>query len=69
MLENPAFFPNLQARFGKTAPREAFNAAWKSYGRKNPARREEIAHRVAWAAVKRRYCKVGAVWLPLKSTE
>jgi cation transport regulator len=49
--------------------REALNAAWKSYGRKSPARREEIAHRVAWAAVKRQYNKVGAAWLPLKSTE
>ena len=25
---------------------------------------EEIAHRVAWAAVKRRYRKSGAEWLP-----
>jgi cation transport regulator len=45
--------------------REAFNAAWRSYGRKDPAHREEIAHRVAWAAVKRRYYKVGTTWLPL----
>jgi len=43
--------------------REAFNHAWASYGEREPARREEIAHRVAWAAVKRRYQKVGADWL------
>ena len=42
--------------------RSAFNAAWDSYGESEPARREEIAHRVAWAAVKRRYAKVGDRW-------
>ena len=45
--------------------RSAFNAAWESYGRKDPSHREEIAHRVAWAAVKRRYRKGGTTWLPL----
>lgn len=45
--------------------RSAFNAAWVSYGAKDPARREEIAHRVAWAAVKRRYRKSGGEWLPI----
>jgi cation transport regulator ChaB len=28
------------------------------------SRREEIAHRVAWAAVKRRYRKRGDAWVP-----
>ena len=35
--------------------REAFNHAWQTYG--NEPRCEEIAHRVAWAAVKHRYQK------------
>ena len=39
--------------------REAFNHAWRTYGAREPQRREEIAHRVAWAAVKKRYRKVG----------
>ena len=39
----------------------AFNHAWETYGAE-PAR-EEIAHRVAWAAVKRRYRKDGDEWL------
>ena len=30
----------------------AFNNAWTEYEDRGPARREEIAHRVAWAAVK-----------------
>jgi cation transport regulator len=43
--------------------REAFNAAWERYGA--DPRREEIAHRVAWAAVKRRYRKLGDEWFPI----
>ena len=35
--------------------RETFNHAWQAYG--SESRREEIAHRVAWAAVKHRYQK------------
>jgi cation transport regulator len=45
--------------------REAFNHAWVSYS--GDVRREEIAHRVAWAAVKRKYEKVGTDWVPLAS--
>jgi len=43
--------------------REAFNHAWTSYAAAGP-RREEIAHRVAWAAVKRQYRKQGDLWVP-----
>jgi cation transport regulator len=45
--------------------REAFNAAWQGYA--DDPRREEIAHRVAWAAVKRKYRKVGEDWLPIEA--
>lgn len=45
--------------------REAFNHAWLSYGSRDPHSVEEIAHRVAWAAVKKRYRKVGSEWLPV----
>lgn len=38
----------------------AFNNAWDEYGGD-----EERAFRVAWAAVKRRYHKVGDSWRPL----
>ena len=41
--------------------REAFNHAWQTYGR--AARREEIAHRVAWAAVKHRFHKEDGDWV------
>ena len=39
--------------------RSAFNHAWQTYCSVNSDRVEEIAHRVAWAAVKKRYRKVG----------
>lgn len=41
--------------------REAFNHAWVGY--RDDPRHEEIAHRVAWAAVKRAYNKVGDAWV------
>jgi cation transport regulator len=46
----------------QTIYREAFSHAWMQYQR-DPAR-EEIAHRVAWSAVKRRYRKAGDWWVP-----
>ena len=45
----------------QTIYRKAFNHAWDSYG--TNLRQEEIAHRISWAAVKRRYCKVGDLWV------
>jgi cation transport regulator len=41
--------------------REAFNHAWQQYA--DDPRREEIAFRVAWAAVKKVYVKSGQDWL------
>ncbi|MGZ5933336.1 MAG: ChaB family protein [Rhizomicrobium sp.] len=46
--------------------REAFNHAWQRYDNSG-TRREEIAHRVAWSAVKRSYRKVGDEWVPIRS--
>lgn len=42
--------------------REAFNHAFASHA--DDPRREEIAHRIAWAAVKRHYEKTDAGWAP-----
>ncbi len=48
--------------------REAFDSAWDEY--RDPAKRraaesqEEVAHKVAWAAVKKKYEKVGEEWKP-----
>jgi len=43
--------------------REAFNHAWENYADRG-SRREEIAFRVAWSAVKKQYRKIGARWVP-----
>jgi cation transport regulator len=48
--------------------REAFDSAWQEY--QDPSKRrgreslEEVAHKVAWAAVKISYEKVGDEWRP-----
>lgn len=41
----------------------AFNNAWIQYASRDHAQREETAHRVAWAAVKHTYHKVGDRWI------
>ncbi len=41
--------------------KEAYNSAWEQYAdpteRRDDASREEVSHRVAWAAVKQSYTK------------
>lgn len=44
--------------------REAFNHAYAAHA--TDARQEEIAHRIAWAAVKRTYVKVGTQWRKIR---
>jgi cation transport regulator len=51
------------ARHAQDIYRSAFNHAWQTYGNKDPGRIEEIAHRVAWAAVKKRFRKLGDAWV------
>lgn len=52
---------------GQTIYRKAFNSAWDEYkdsdDRRGNASREEVAHRVAWAAVKQEYHKEGDRWV------
>jgi cation transport regulator len=47
--------------------RKAYNNAWDQYhkreDRRGKASREETAHRVAWAAVKKSYRKRGERWV------
>ncbi len=45
----------------QTIYREAFNHAWVQCAQ--DPEHEEIAHRVAWSAVKRKYHKVGDRWI------
>jgi cation transport regulator len=46
--------------------REAFNHAYASH--EADMRQEEIAHRTAWAAVKRSYVKRGDRWIASSTT-
>ncbi|MBT0585601.1 ChaB family protein [Alteromonas oceanisediminis] len=45
----------------------AFNSAWETYkdpdDRRGDADREEVAHRVAWSAVKEKYKKSDGKWV------
>jgi len=45
----------------------AFNHAWEEYknpeDRRGDESREEVAHKVAWAAVKQKYQKSGDDWV------
>jgi cation transport regulator len=42
--------------------RSAFNNAWETYADRGQRRQEETAFRVAWAAVKQEYEKIGRSW-------
>jgi cation transport regulator len=42
--------------------RAAFSAAWASYAERGPQAQEELAHRIAGVAVKKRYRKSGDFW-------
>jgi cation transport regulator len=47
--------------------REAFNHAFAAH--QGDPRQEEAAHRIAWAAVKRGYVKLGDQWVPRGSID
>lgn len=58
--ELPLRLRKVLPRHAQDIYRAAFNDAYAHYGRE----REDIAHRVAWAAVKHRYVQLKAgVWV------
>ena len=64
--DNTALPPSVRSHLPEHAQdiyREAFNHAFASH--MGDPRQEEAAHRIAWAAVKRRYKKEGEEWVPL----
>jgi cation transport regulator len=52
-----AYFPD----HAQDIYREAFNHAYAAHA--GDVRQEEAAHRIAWAAVKRSYVKIGRSWI------
>ena len=67
ITELPPRVRNLLPKHGQKIFLKAFNHAWERYaasGKRHPGRSlEETANRVAWAAVKRSYVKVGDRWM------
>jgi len=61
LLDLPAAVRNHLPHHAQEIFLAAFNHAWDEYG--DRTEREEIARRVAWSAVKRRYHKLGDDWV------
>lgn len=62
----PENITNVLPHHAQDIYREAFNNAWENYEcirkRRESSSREETAHKVAWAAVKKKYIKVDGRW-------
>nr|WP_297403235.1 putative cation transport regulator ChaB [uncultured Marinobacter sp.] len=65
--ELPASVRNNLPGHAQEIYRKAFNSVWDEYSdpedRRGNAGREETAHKVAWAAVKKEYHKEGDKWV------
>jgi cation transport regulator len=60
-LELPRAIRNHLPTHAQDIYREAFNHAFAAHA--GDPRQEEAAHRIAWAALKRRYMKEGGGWV------
>ena len=58
---------NVLPKHAQEIYQAAFNNAWDEYIDRGPADREQTAHRVAWAAVKHKYVKLGDSWIARES--
>lgn len=67
LSELPDSVRNVLPEHAQEIYKDAFNNAWQQYAdedkRRGDASREETAHRVAWAAVKKKYEKQGDKWV------
>jgi cation transport regulator len=68
----PGSVRNSLPKHGQEIYKEAFNNAWDEYEdpakRREGASREEIAHRVAWSAVKQLYVNRNGNWTRKRSS-
>ena len=64
--ELPGEVKNNLPKHAQEIYKEAFNSAWDDYkdpdDRRGDASREEVSHKVAWAAVKQKYEKTDGNW-------
>lgn len=62
----PSSVKNALPQHAQEIYKAAFNHAWNEYKepekRDSKESREEVAHKVAWAAVKKKYVKAGDSW-------
>ncbi len=63
----PDSIKNLLPQHAQDIYRAAFNHAWDEYKnpkkRKTPESQQQVSHKVAWAAVKKKYHKVKNQWV------
>ena len=69
VIDLPAPVQHVLPEHGLDIYRKAFNNAWKQYkdpdSRRTPESREEVCHKVAWNAVKKKYHKAeDGSWQP-----
>jgi cation transport regulator len=67
LAELPDSVTNNLPKHAQDIYKEAYNSAWEQYAdpdkRRGDASREEVSHKVAWAAVKEKYEKKGDHWV------
>ena len=70
IIDLPESVRNNLPKHAQEIYKEAFNNAWKQYAdpddRRGDASREEVAHKVAWSAVKQMYEKRNGRWVRIK---
>jgi cation transport regulator len=67
LAELPDSVTNNLPKHAQEIYKEAYNSAWEQYAdpdkRRGDASREEVSHKVAWAAVKEKYEKKSDHWI------
>lgn len=73
IIDLPESVRNNLPKHAQEIYKEAFNNAWEQYAdpedRRGNASREEVAHKVAWSAVKQIYEKRNGRWVRIKDQQ
>jgi cation transport regulator len=56
----PSGVKNSLPKHAQDIYKEAYNSAWDQYSDRDKSEREEVAHRTAWSAVKKKYERVSS---------
>lgn len=60
--ELPQGVQNSLPKHAQEIYKEAYNSAWDQHDDKVKHEREEVSHRIAWAAVKKKYERSNGKW-------